>query len=114
MGQFIRVSVLVLFVLSGATALACGYPGVPDFIVPDGSQSSKDEMIASQGEVKIYVAKVEKYLQCLDQRIAAQPDEKITQQQRDLYNSRYNAAVESMELLAEQFNAALRSYKDAQ
>ena len=50
---------------------------------------------------------------CLDEKINKNPED-VTEQQRELYNSRYDAAVESMELVAAQFNAALRSYKDAQ
>lgn len=116
MEQVIRIVLIMIFAVSGASAMACAYPGEPDFSVPNGSSATKEEMIDAQGKVKSFVGKVESYLACLDQNLAsASTDEaSASAEQSAIYELRYNAAVESMELVADQFNNALRDYKDAQ
>lgn len=113
MEQVIRSVVVVLATLGASAALACDYPGEAGFVVPNGATASKDEMIATQGKVKSYVKKVEDYLACLDAKQESGGDQ-ITEEQQAIYSLRYNAAVEAMEDVADQFNAALGEYKDAQ
>ena len=116
MEQVTRIVLIMIFAASGFSTMACAYPGEPEFGVPNGNSATKDEMIDAQGHVKSYVSKVESYLACLDQNLSASPAEgdSANAEQHAIYELRYNAAVESMELVADQFNNALRDYKDAQ
>ena len=113
MEQVIRSLVAAAAILGASSALACSYPGEADFSVPNGATASKEEMIATQGNVKTYVKEVEGYLACLDEKQAAAGDE-LTEEQQAIYSLRYNAAVDAMEQVADQFNAALGAYKNAQ
>ena len=113
MEQVIRSVIAVLAILGASSALACAYPGEASFTVPNGAAASKDEMIATQGNVKSYVKEVDDYLACLDKK-QADAGKELTEEQQAIYSLRYNAAVDAMEAVADQFNAALSAYKDAQ
>ena len=108
------VSVAILFLAQGA--IACEYPQRAS--VPDGATASKDEMIAGQRSVKSYMADMETYLSCIEAAEAAavlelgDVDEDSKRQRADLFNKKYNAAVEEMNLVAEEFNMQVRAYKD--
>ncbi len=80
--------------------------------MPNGATATKEDMIATQGNVKTYVQKVESYLACLDEKQSEAGDE-LTEEQQAIYSLRYNAAVDAMETVADQFNAALGDYKNA-
>lgn len=112
MEKVIRSLVALTAIFGTASALACTYPGEASFVVPNGATATKEEMIAAQGNVKTYVQEVENYLACLDQKQANAGDEQ-TEEQQAIYSLRYNAAVDAMETVADQFNAALGDYKNA-
>ena len=108
------VSVAILFMAQGA--LACDYPNRVD--LPDGTTASKDDMIAAQKDVKAYMASMDEYLGCIegDEAVAVlslgDVDEDTKRQRADMFNKKYNAAVEQMNLVAEEFNIQVRAYKD--
>jgi len=108
------VSVAMLLMAQGA--LACDYPTRID--LPDGATASKEDMIAAQKDVKAYVASMDAYLGCIEGDEAAavlslgDVDEDTKRQRADLFNKKYNAAVEQMNLVAEEFNIQVRAYKD--
>lgn len=107
-------SVMAIFV--APLALACDYPTRAD--VPDGATATKEEMIAGQRGVKAYMGVMEEYLSCIEaaeQETVAGPDEQdeeAKQQRIDMLNKKYNAAVEEMNLVAEEFNTQVRAYKE--
>lgn len=114
-----KISSLVfcaLMVLGATAALACDYPHRVD--VPDGSTATKEEMIEGQRGVKAYMSAMEEYLSCIEtaeqETVAGAEDlDEATKQQRiEMYNKKYNAAVDEMNLVAEEFNAQVRSYKE--
>ncbi|MFK8030473.1 MAG: hypothetical protein AB8G18_09560 [Gammaproteobacteria bacterium] len=113
MEKVIQSVIAAVAVLGASSALACTYPGEANFSVPSGTTASKDQMIATQGNVKSYVKDVEGYLACLDKKQADAGDE-LTEEQKAIYSLRYNAAVDAMESIADQFNVALGEYKNAQ
>ncbi len=101
--------------LGASVALSCDYPESTD--VPDGNTATKEEMVAGQRDVKSYMAAMELYLSCIEtaeqETIAGDDlDEESKQQRIAMFNKKYNAAVEAMNLVAEQFNAQVRAYKD--
>ena len=108
------VSVTMLFIAQGA--LACDYPQRID--VPNGATSSKEDMITGQKSVKAYMASMEEYLACIEAGEAqaikglGEIDEDAKRQREEMFNKKYNAAVEEMNLVAEEFNMQVRAYKD--
>ena len=105
-----------VFLLGATVALACDYPARAD--VPNGNSATKDEMIQGQRKVKSYMAAMEEYLTCIEsaeqETVAGNDDldEEQKQQRIAMFNKKYNAAVEEMNLVAEQFNTQVRAYKD--
>ena len=103
----------MLFVAQGA--LACDYPQRVD--MPNGASATKDEMIAGQKGVKKYMSNMDTYLTCIEADEAqavielGDIDEETSRQRADMFNKKYNAAVEEMNLVAEEFNIQVRAYK---
>ena len=116
MNKLTKSAASVALALLTHGALACDYPQRAD--VPDGATASKDEMIAGQRGVRSYVAAMEEYLACIEAAEAQavislgdDVDESAKRQREDLFNKKYNAAVEEMNLVAEEFNVQVRAYK---
>ena len=109
----LAVSVALLFLAQGA--FACDYPERLDDI-PNGEQATRDEMIAGKKAVETYLGNMEAYLACIEaeeaQAMIALGDvnEDIRKQRTDMFNKKYNAAVEEMNLVAEEFNIQLRAF----
>lgn len=86
--------------------------------MPDGATSDKEAMIAGQKGVKSYMATMEQYLSCIEAEEAeavlgiGDVDEDTKRQREEMFNKKYNAAVEEMNLVAEEFNIQVRAYKD--
>ena len=113
----ITQTVLTLALLCGMPfAYACDYPHRAD--VPDGNTATKEEMLNGQRGIKAYMSAMEEYLSCIE---AAEQDtvagvddlDGVARQQRiDMFNKKYNAAVEEMNLIAAEFNIQVRAYKE--
>ena len=115
MTKLLQLLVATAGILGASLALSCDYPERTD--VPDGSTATKDEMVNGQRSVKSYMAAMEMYLSCIEtaeqETVAGGDlDEDEKQQRISMFNKKYNAAVEAMNLIAEQFNAQVRAYKD--
>ncbi len=111
-----RTAALAALVFLAHGALACDYPQRAS--VPDGATATKDEMISGQKGVKTYIAAMEEYLACIEAEQAQamlslgdEVDEENKRQREELFNKKYNAAVEEMNLVAEEFNIQVRAYK---
>jgi hypothetical protein len=95
---------------------ACDYPVAPGKF-PDGSQASKEEMLAAKNQVVKYNADMETYLECIkseyDAKVAAQADATPAQktEMEKVQNQKHNAAVEEVTSVTERFNEQLRAYK---
>ena len=116
MNRLIKTTAAVALLFAAQSAFACDYP--QRVSVPDGATASKEDMIAGQRGVKSYMADMETYLSCIEAAEAAavlelgDVDEDSKRQRADLFNKKYNAAVEEMNLVAEEFNMQVRAYKD--
>lgn len=109
-----------LVLTSGLAAVqanaACPYPVAPGKF-PDGSQASKDEMLAAKSQVVKYNADMDVYLGCIkteyDTRLAesanASADEKAKMQSKQ--DEMHNAAVKEVLDVTERFNEQLRAWK---
>ena len=95
---------------------ACDYPVAPGKF-PDGTQATKEEMLAAKSSVVKYNTDMEAYLTCIkseyDAKVAAQtqatPDQKAEMEK--VQNQKHNAAVEEVTAVTERFNEQLRAYK---
>lgn len=116
MKKLANTLIAIVAVIAAAPALACDYPHRAD--IPDGNTASKDEMIDGQRGVKSYMGAMEEYLSCIEaaeqETVAGdnEPDESARQQRIEMFNKKYNAAVEEMNLVAEEFNVQVRAYKE--
>jgi len=107
------ISVAMLFLMQGA--FACDYPQRVETL-PDGETATRDEMIAGKKTVEAYVGNMESYLSCIQAEEAqsvislGDADEESKRQRAVLFDKKYNAAVEDMNIVAEEFNIQLRAY----
>jgi len=85
---------------------ACAAPAVP--ALPDARSVSEAEMIASQRQVREFVAAGDAYLACLDRVIN---DEDRAASLRNAAVEEYNRMVASMEEIAAGFNEQIRIFK---
>ena len=97
--------------LAPAAQAACEYPA--NVKIPDGTSATQDEITAASAAVKKYLADMEAYTTCLDAEVAAVPVEQQTPEVKAMHVKRYNAAVDAMELTANNFNEQLRAFKAA-
>jgi hypothetical protein len=107
------LSVAALLLAQGA--LACDYPArVKD--IPDGNSATRDDMVAGKKAVQSYLANMESYLSCIEAAEAqaqislVEADDDAMRQRKATYDKKYNAAVEEMNLVAEEFNIQLRAF----
>ena len=116
MNKLTRTAIFVTMIFAAQGALACDYPQRVD--VPNGATATKDDMIAGQKGVKAYIASMEEYLSCIEADEAqavlglGDVDEDTKRQREEMFNKKHNAAVEEMNLVAEEFNMQVRAYKD--
>jgi len=116
MNKMTKTVFSVMAIFAAPLALACDYPTRAD--VPDGATATKEQMIVGQRGVKSYMSVMEEYLSCIEaaeQETVAGPnaqDEVAKQQRIEMFNKKYNAAVEEMNLVAEEFNIQVRAYKE--
>jgi cyclophilin family peptidyl-prolyl cis-trans isomerase len=85
---------------------ACAPPAVP--ALPDGSSVSEEEMLASQRQVREFVAAAEIYLACLSQVI---DDDNRSAGLRNAGVEEHNRMVAAMEAIAAGFNEQIRIFK---
>jgi len=84
--------------------------------MPDGSTTSKEELLAAKSGVQNFIASVDEYLQCVEaeeKAAIAEMDDPSTEelQLRDeMLNKKFDAANEEKALVGEQFNQQVRAY----
>ncbi len=114
MKKLILPALISLFVADAALA-ECNYPARAK--IADGASATKEEMIASQKSVKAYMAAMETYLTCIAEEEQStrdgleSPDEDQLAELEESLNKKHNAAVEEMEIVADEFNLQVRAYK---
>lgn len=84
--------------------------------MPDGATSSKDEMIAGVKKIGKYQEDMTAYLSCIeaDEIVASQQlgdDEDAKKQRKEMFDKKYNAAVDEQTRTVEEFNIEIREFK---
>jgi hypothetical protein len=105
--KIVAAAVFALFV-AGAAEAACLAPAPPG--IPDGKTATTDQMNNAAVAVKQYVKMLEIYQACLKKQDSDAPAG-TTDEQRRIWLTQYNNAVDKMEEVANAFNAQLRVYK---
>lgn len=104
------------FLLAAPLVNACDYPSRPADM-PDGATASKEEMLEGVKKINAYQESMATYLECIeaDQVVALQAiddsDKDAVAQSKEMFNKKYNAAVDEQTLSVEEFNAQIRAYK---
>jgi len=79
--------------------------------IPDGSRATEEDLVAAQKKLKAYLADGEEYLSCLGEAEASLGEE-LTAEQRQALLGAYNSMVDVMQGLGDQFNTAVRDFKE--
>ncbi len=115
--NIITKAVTTAAILAWAPAvMACDYPSKPSSL-PDGTSATKEEMLEGVKMIKDYQAQMDEYLGCIeaDEIVAMQSladdDEEGKARRREMFDQKYNAAVDEQTLVVEEFNAQIRAYK---
>ena len=112
---FIKLICGISILIGAHSALACDYP--ERVVIPNGTTATKEDMLQGQRSVKVFVADMEVYLECIvdTEKMARAGMEEISandeQQREDLLNKKYNAGVDEMERVAAQFNVEVQAYR---
>ena len=115
MNKLTKIFLSIFIILGAQAAFGCDYP--KRVLVPNGNTATKDDMLEGQKEIKRYVSEMEIYLECIETEesqarqdiLDLQPEDE--QEREEVFNKRYNAAVDEMERLAAQFNAEVQAYR---
>jgi hypothetical protein len=95
---------------------ACDYPTAPGKF-PDGSQASKEEMLAAKGQVVKYNSEMDAYLGCIkteyDASVAglAKPTKEDLEKLEKSQVQKQDAAIKEVTDVTERFNEQLRAWK---
>lgn len=110
-----KIIISAAIVFAAPVAFACDYPSRPNNL-PDGATASKEQMLDGVKTIKAYQEAMGIYLSCIEAadevQDTADVDEDTQKQRKDMFNKKYNAAVEEQTLSVEEFNAQIRAYKD--
>jgi len=113
----------LLLALGAGAHAACVYPQAPQSL-PNGSTSTKDQMLAAQAQVKEYSKSVQEvYLPCLEseknESIAAldNMDPEYTAKKTNIeavHAKKHNAALDELQAVADRWSVELKAYSAAQ
>ena len=115
MNKLIKIFLSIFIIFGAQAALGCDYP--QRMLVPNGNTAAVEDMLEGQKQVKRYVSEMEIYLDCLEMEenlareaiVDLQPEDE--QEREEVFNKKYNAAVDEMERLAAQFNAEVQAFR---
>ena len=116
MKHFFTALILAGGLAAAQANAACDYPVAPGKF-PDGSQASKDEMLAAKKSVVKYNGEMETYLGCIkaeyDAKVAAETTatDKQKAEMQKVQDQKHNAAVEEVTAVTDRFNEQLRAWK---
>jgi len=116
MKQFFSALIVGTGLIAAQAYAACDYPTAPGKF-PDGTQASKEEMLAAKASVVKYNADMDAYLVCIkaefDAKVgaltSATPAQKAEMER--VQDQKQTAAVEEVTAVTERFNEQLRAWK---
>ena len=100
------LAAVALLLAAGAARAGCDYPDEP--LIPDASESTKEELQSAIAEFKDFQAALEEYRACLEQDYESLDEESRTEERRALFDKRHDAAVDREQQLADRMNEQIR------
>ena len=118
MKQFLGALIVLCGLAAAQANAACDYPVAPGKF-PDGTQATKEEMLAAKKLVVKYDADMTAYLNCIqsefDTKVALMDKDKVTAEQKAemtrLQDQKQSAAIDEVKSVTERFNEQLRAWK---
>ena len=101
----------VIFLLLGNNIYAeCNYPK-KNFVIPSGTNSTKDEMLEVMDKFKTLQADLESYRSCLLEEEAAIPTDADNYDELvSMIIKKHDGSIEEETAIADQWNEAVRAY----
>jgi len=112
-----KIVISYMLTCYASLSFACDYPSPPKDL-PDGANSNKEEMLAGVREIASYQDDMSAYLSCIEKNeIAATKSltnisENEKKLRSELFNKKYNAAIETQIRTVEIFNIEIRRFKE--
>jgi hypothetical protein len=109
----LATSLGAILIFASSAVLACDYPDRPH--IPDGSEASKEELLAARNEVHVFFEGVDQYLRCIEDAARAEiesgdaSDEERQKRDEDL-NKAFDAANVEKEMVGELLNKQIRAW----
>ena len=118
MKQLLSALILGCGLFMAQANAACDYPVAPGQF-PDGTQATKDEMLAAKKLVVKYDADMTAYLTCIQSefqtKVALLDKDKTSPEQKAemtrMQDQKQNAAIDEVKSVTERFNEQLRAWK---
>ena len=105
----IFVSIISLLLVNNLSA-ECTYPK-KDFVIPSGTNSTKDEMLEVMDKFKTLQADLESYRSCLLEEEAAIPtDLENYDELVSMIVKKHDGSIEEETAIADEWNEAVRAY----
>ena len=105
----IFVSIISLLLVNNLSA-ECAYPK-KDFVIPSGTNSTKDEMLEVMDKFKTLQADLESYRSCLLEEEAAIPtDLENYDELVSIIVKKHDGSIEEETAIADEWNEAVRAY----
>jgi hypothetical protein len=115
MKNFNKLFITIGLFFSAHAGFACDYPS-DRVSIPNGSTTTKEELLTAQKNVKSYIAALATYRDCIvnEEKLARLAMEdlapEIEQQREEMLNKKFNASVEDEERVAAEFNVAVQDF----
>ena len=105
----LTVSIFSLLLTHNLNA-ECNYPK-KDFVIPAGTNSTKDEMLKVMDKFKALQADLESYRSCLLEEEAAIPNDAENYDELvSMIVKKHDGSIEEETAIADEWNAAVRAY----
>ncbi|MBM37948.1 MAG: hypothetical protein CMO97_02630 [Woeseia sp.] len=111
-----RIIISFILILLSYPAFSCDYPTPPNNL-PDGATSNKDQMLSGVKRIASYQEEMSSYLACIEEneietmKNLTDLNENEKNIRKELFNKKYNAAIESQIRTVEMFNVEIREFK---
>ena len=103
------LSIAPLLIITSVNA-ECIYPK-KDFVIPSGTNSTKDEMLEVMEKFKTLQADLESYRSCLlEEEATISPDAENYDELVSMIVKKHDGSIEEETAIADEWNAAVRAY----
>ena len=103
------LSMTPLLIINGVNA-ECIYPK-KDFVIPSGTNSTKDEMLEVMEKFKTLQADLESYRSCLlEEEATISPDAENYDELVSMIVKKHDGSIEEETAIADEWNEAVRAY----